>query len=174
METETYDPVKVFKIYAGRDCREGVKGRYTFQGDPQISEYFGDNSLGCPEEEFHQYISKDSKNAGWRLGNELERLGYDSFQIINGKLWLGELEKRSWVEDVNNGNREEYLEDCANKCNYHDNAPYALADVEPIRDYDAWRIVSGVITCNRTVIPIDRNKNNHTNLDGVYRIKPIG
>jgi len=155
---------KIFKIYVGRDPREGVEGRYTIQGNPNTSKYFGDRSLGSSKEEYERFIGPDSKDAGRDLGEELVDLGFDSFQIINGKLWFGELKRRSWGRG---GPRYHYLQDCKNECSYHDNKPFTLTDVEPLEDHEVWRIVDGINECGRRV---SSNAGNYDNLKGVYYV----
>jgi len=139
----------VFRIYVGRDPREGVGGRYTFQGEPGISKFVGSRSLGCSKHDYENFMGPDSKDAGYELGQEMRRHGFDRYEIINGKLWLGRLEKEGWVS----GQRflPAYLKDSEQRVDYQDNGPFTLTDVDPVEgkqavggDHDIWRIKEGL------------------------------
>ncbi|MCD4760058.1 hypothetical protein K8R33_04165 [archaeon] len=144
MTNETQEQTKpIFTIYVGRDPRKGVEGRYTYQGEPGISEFHGNKSLGSSEEDFRRFLGQDSKDAGYELGEEIHRLGVDLVRIINGKLWLGQLESKDWFEP-GDFNLNPYLVDKGKKRNFYDNGPSNLEEVEALEDHEVWRVMDGI------------------------------
>ena len=76
---------RAFSIFVGRDFREGLERRYTFQGRPGVSEYVGSRSLGSSEYEYEHLNGEDSKDAGYKLGQEMRKLGLNRYEIVNGR-----------------------------------------------------------------------------------------